>query len=325
MTSEKTHSNTIHCLGGTLVDILVHPIRAYPSPRKQTSIFVDSMSISPGGGATNSAITLAQIGCKVKLFSKIGKDHHGTFLIRKLQQAGVDINAIASSQDHKTSTVIVGVHEDGDRSFISYHGALGAFTLEDVDREQLLTSNFLLYPDLFNLPGIDGKAACLLLQEAQNRGVTTIVDVTWGISGLQKDMLEAALPYVDYLMPSADEFRLMYPGLSDEKIVEFLLSKGVKTIVLKRGHKGVLAATAQHSFQVPAARLPHEVVDTTGAGDNFNAGFVYGLSLGKSLEDAVALGTAVAGASLTGLGAWPDSDALQAVLQQFGLGGSDEG
>lgn len=320
----KTTSNTIHCLGGTLVDILLRPVRAYPRPKKQTSVFVDSLSLSPGGGATNSAITLAQMDCKVRLFSKIGDDYHGAYLVQKLQQAGVDVSALARTQERHTSTVVVGVHEDGDRSFISYHGALGTFSLADVDRERLLASSFLLYPDLFNLPRIDGEAACELLRDAQNRGVTTVVDATWGVSGLQKEVLEAALPYVDYLLPSADECRLIYPHLSDEKIVEFILAKGARAVVLKRGPEGVLAATSQRVFRAPAVRAPYEVVDTTGAGDNFNAGFIYGLSRGKSFEDAIALGTAVAGASLLRMGAWCDRDALQTVLQQFDLGGSND-
>ena len=115
-------SNTIHCLGGTLIDILIHPIRAYPRPKQQSSIFVDTMTFSPGGGATNSAIALAHLDCNVRLFSKIGEDNHGAYLIQKLQQAGVDVETLTRTQTHHTSTVIVGVHEDGDRSFISYHG-----------------------------------------------------------------------------------------------------------------------------------------------------------------------------------------------------------
>ncbi len=218
MIHEKTALQTIHCLGGILVDILLRPIRAYPRPKEQTSVFVDSLSLSPGGGATNSAITLAQMDCNVRLFSKIGNDYHGAYLVQKLQQAGVDVSALARTQERHTSTVVVGVHENGDRSFISYHGALGTFSLEDVDRECLLASAFLLYPDLFNLPGIDGEAGCELLRDAQNRGVATVVDATWGVSGLQKEIMEAVFPYVDYFLPSADECRLMYPQRSDEEI-----------------------------------------------------------------------------------------------------------
>ncbi|MBF0289835.1 MAG: carbohydrate kinase family protein [SAR324 cluster bacterium] len=319
MKSEKSTSKIIHCLGGALVDILIHPVRDYPRPKENTSVFVDSMSFSPGGGATNSAVTLAQMDCPVRLFSKIGDDHHGDYLTKKLQQAGVDVSALVRIEEQETSTVIVGVHDDGDRSFISYHGVLGTFSLEEVDRELLLTSSFLLYPDLFNLPGIDGESVYELLRESQSRGVTTIVDITWGISGLQKELMEAALRYVDYFLPSADELRLMYPQLNNEEIVEYLLAKGAKTVVLKLGSEGVLVANSQRSFHVPAVRTQDEVVDTTGAGDNFNAGFVYGLSLGKSLDEAVALGSEVAGVSIARIGAWTDKKELKNVLKQFGL------
>ena len=175
----------VNCIGSCLVDILLSPVANYPEPKVRTSIFVEELKSSPGGGAANCSLTLANMGIHVNLFSKVGNDLHGDYLQEKLDIAGVRTkNTLKRTEKKSTSTVIVCVDPRGERSFLSYHGALSEFRLKDIDFEELYASEILLYPDLFNLPMIDGRPLCNLLENAQKHGIVTVLDETWGVSGL---------------------------------------------------------------------------------------------------------------------------------------------
>jgi len=316
MKSEQRENNKINCLGGALADLIVSPIKSYPKPKLNTSIFVDNLSYSAGGGAVNSSQALAKLGLEVSVFSKVGNDPFGHMIVKSLSENGVDITNILVSETGHTSTVIVGVHEDADRSFISYHGSLSEYSDSDLTEETLFDCSYLLYSDLFNLPMIDGKPLSGLLNRAKKQGVITLLDATWGISGLRPDIFEEVLPYVDYLLPSADECRLMYPGKSDEQLIALFQKKGAHAVILKRGSQGVIGTDGSNIYKSSALKKSEEIVDTTGAGDSFNAGFLYGLVKGYDFGDCIKAGSIVAGCSLMGTGAWYSGDDLKRELSE---------
>ncbi|MBT7204891.1 MAG: carbohydrate kinase family protein [Deltaproteobacteria bacterium] len=309
---------TVNCIGSCLVDILLSPVASYPEPKICTNIFVDKLKSSPGGGATNCSLSLAKMGVNVHLFSKIGNDLQGDYLQEELKVAGVKTKKSLRKTDKKsTSTVIVGVNLDGERSFMSYHGALAEFGLNDLDLEDLYACDILVYPDLFNLPRIDGTPLLNLLENAQQRGILTILDETWGVLGLQRNIFESCLPFVDYLMPSSDDLAYLYPNEQPEDLAKFFLEKGVQNVVLKLGSKGVLVLNNEQSFRLPAIVKASEVSDTTGAGDNFSAGFVYGLSVEKPIDWCAEFGNKVAALSLQKLGASIKKEELKSLVKMI--------
>lgn len=316
MNKEKKSSCKIHCLGGALADLIVRTVKEYPKPKLHTSIFVDNFSYSAGGGAVNTSLALGKLGLDVGIFSKIGDDIFGQMIKNVLSDNNVDIKNLVRTKTNHTSTVIVGVHEDADRSFISYHGALSEYSENDFVLEDLFDSSFLLCSDFFNLPKIDGTPMSLLLENAQKSGVTTLLDATWGVLGLRQDMLEEVLPFVDYFLPSVDECRLMYPNKTDEQLIEYFLSKGCKSIVLKRGSKGIIASDGDTIHKVSALKVNHEIVDTTGAGDNFNAGFLYGLVYNYGFEKCLKAGVVCARYSLLDMGAWYSAEEIREEMKK---------
>ena len=216
---KQIDNKTIHCIGGALVDILMKPIGKYPKPHVRSNVFVEKMNFSPGGGATNCSLTLAKLGADVTLFSKIGSDHHADYLLQEFTEAGVNsAQSIVRTDDHKTSTVFVGVDADGERTFISYHGALSELSLADFDEEHLLSAEMLIYPDFFNIPKFDKLDLLGLLEKAQQQGTLTLLDETWGIMGFDKELLEKTLPYLDFIMPSMDDLQQIYPENNPEDI-----------------------------------------------------------------------------------------------------------
>lgn len=303
----------IHCVGALVVDLLNGPIKQYPVPRKQTQVTTEWIRIMPGGGAANTPSALARMGLAVSSFSKVGDDLNGKFVLSELEKLGVNSVGICRSPREATPFTFVGIHPDGDRTFIHIPGCNITFNLDDLDMDQVVSTDYLLYHDLWVLPGMDGKPAARLLQEAKRRGVVTLLDEGFGY-GPKREALEAMLPYCDYVTPSHDDLQAIYPQTSAEELASLLLDLGAGVAVVKMGPNGCLVAQRKDRIQVPA--LPARVVDTTGAGDCWDAGFIAGLASGEDLLTAARIGNACAAFCIEAVGGSTGLPAYTSVRQR---------
>jgi len=249
----------------------------------------------PGGGAANSAAALGQMGVPAGVFSKVGADPNGSFILDKLAGHGVDTSGVCVSDEDTTPFTYVGILPDGERTFIHTPGANLSFTPSDINLDSLLGADFLLYPDLWVLPGLDGQPGAEILAEARRRGVVTLLDECWGL-GPNLDLWEQMLPHVDYALPSLDEMAAIYPDQSPDAILARIHSRGVGTVVLKMGKDGCLLSSEGAQTHVPSHAT--EIVDTTGAGDCFDAGFIAGLAHDLSDLEAAQVGSLAAAACI---------------------------
>jgi len=289
----------IHCLGVMVVDALSGPLPAYPLPRKRVQVVTEKLVFQPGGGAVNTASALARMGLPAAIFSRVGDDPNGAFLRQELTRLGVDIRGVRVAAGDTTPFTYVGIHPDGERTFIHTPGANLGFAPADLDRQRLMDTDLLIYQDLWVLPGLDGQPGAELLAEARRRGVVTLLDECWGL-GPRREVLEAMLPHCDYVLPSVDDLQVIYPDLGPEAIGHHLRACGAGTVVLKMGRQGCLVVTADTALRIPALDVP--VVDATGAGDCFDAGFLAGLAHGEDVSTAARLGTACAAFCLSAVG-----------------------
>ena len=199
---------------------------------------------------------------------------------------------------------------NGDRPAWHCIGANGAFTLDDLPLSALdgITHLHLGGPEF-----LGGEAAGQLLAHGRSIGAVTSLDI---LAPGDPDMLAwiaDALPHTDYLLPN-DEQVLGFTGASS--LVEgarALVAAGVGCVAVTQGAKGALVVTADEVIEVPA--YPIEVVDTTGCGDAFSAGFLRGLALGRDLRGAAELGCATAAQVAQGLGTDAGSYSLDSVVQ----------
>lgn len=304
---------TIHCFGVAVLDILSGPIDHYPVPRVETQVTTKWVRTMAGGGAANAPAALARMGLRVSSFFKVGDDFNGEFIRRELQKVGVDTSGVRVSHDDATPFTFVGIHADSDRTFIHTPGANLSFSLEDVNLDSLLACDYLLYHDLWVLPKVDGKPAAKLLAEAQKRGVVTFLDEDFGY-GPNRERLEAMLPHCDYVTPSFDDLQPIYPGASPAQLAALLLAQGARAVVLKMGRDGCLVAHGTERIQVPA--LPAQAVDTTGAGDCWDAGFLAALANGEELAVAARIGNACAAFCIEGVGGSTSVPKYAAVRQR---------
>jgi hypothetical protein len=282
-----------------VVDLLNGPIKQYPVPKVKTQITAEWIRMAPGGGAANTPSALARMGVAVTAFSKVGNDPNGSFILNELKQVGVDTAGVCVSDKDSTPFTFVGIHGDGDRTFIHTPGANVTFNLADIDLNRALDCEYFLYQDLWVLPGLDGKPAASLLEEARRRGVVTFLDEAYGY-GPKRELLEAMVPHCDYVMPSFDDLQAIYPNSSATDLADRLIGLGAGAVVIKMGPKGCLVAQGGSRTQVPAYAA--NVVDTTGAGDCWDAGFITALSRGKDAVTAAKIGCGCAAFGIEAVG-----------------------
>ena len=201
---------------------------------------------------------------------------------------------------------MIPVRPNGDRPAWHCIGANGAFTLDDLASLDGYDFVHLGGPEF-----LGGEAAGQLLKGARDLGATTSLDL---LAPGDPDLLAwvaDALPHADYLLPN-DEQVLGFTGASSlEEGARELVSRGVGCVAVTQGAKGALVVTADEAIEVPAYAV--EVVDTTGCGDAFSAGFLRGLSLGGDLRAAARLGCATAAQVAQGLGTDAGSYTLESV------------
>jgi sugar/nucleoside kinase (ribokinase family) len=302
----KSKGKPIVCLGIMVADVVGRPLRALPDAGRL--VLVDEMGLHTGGCAVNTATALARLGLPTQVIGRIGADSFGDFLLETLDERGIDTQGVSHDPDAGTSATMVMVDPDGERRFVHYIGANAYLTLDDFDFGMIEAASILHVAGSLVLPGIDGEPTAQLLQRAQAAGVTTFLDTVWDDTGRWMDLLGPCLPYVDYFVPSLTEAQALTGQDEPEAVAHALLDRGVGTVGLKMGADGCLVMTdggpngsTRESLRAPAFEV--DVIDATGAGDAFAAGFITGVWKGWSLEKTARLANAAGALCVTGIGA----------------------
>ena len=282
-------------MGVHVLDVLVRPVETIPEG--QGGQLVDEIRVTAAGSAGGAALVLARLGAEVQSAGAIGTDPAGDMLLALLERDGVDTGLLLRRDDVQTSASVLPIRPNGDRPAFHVVGANATYGPADAPWDAIATA------DNLHLGGpefMGGEAAAKILSHAREHGTTTSADVLApGEPGLL-EWLGDALPELDYLLPN-DEQVLGFTGADDlEAGCRALVERGVGCVAATCGADGVLIVDADGSERVPAFDI--EVVDTTGCGDAFSAGFLRGLALGSDRRDAAVLGCATAALVAQGLG-----------------------
>jgi sugar/nucleoside kinase (ribokinase family) len=289
----------VACLGVHIVDILARPIAEPPLAGGRH--MVDGVRITAAGTAAGTSVDLAKLGAEAVALGAIGDDELGELLVQMLGRHGVDTTRLVRKQGAQTSVSILLIGEDGERRVVvRLPGANSHLTLADVDFDAIAEA------DLLHVGGVDvlGKFAGDPLLEvmafARSREVPTSLDVLGPCDERIAERLAPALRDADYFLPNADQLSGM-TGCSDpSKAAAALRRLGVGCVVATLGAEGSLVSSGRGEALLPAFDVP--VVDTTGCGDAFAAGFIVGVLSGQDEESAAWLGTAAAAQVVQGLG-----------------------
>jgi sugar/nucleoside kinase (ribokinase family) len=284
-------------MGVHVLDVLVRPVEEIPEG--QGGALVEEIRITAAGSAGGTAVTLAKLGAKVSSAGAIGSDAVGEMLAELLERGGIDTAHLVRRDDVQTSASVLPIRPNGERPALHVIGANATYGLDDAPWDAIAGSTHL---HLGGPEFMGGEAAARILAHAREHGVTTSADIL--APGDQAvDLMEWIAPAfgeLDYLLPN-DEQVLGLTG--EEDLVagcRALIRRGVGCVVATRGADGVVIVDEEGSE--PVAAFEVDVVDTTGCGDAFSAGFLRGLSLGRSRGDAAVLGCAAAAMVAQGLG-----------------------
>jgi sugar/nucleoside kinase (ribokinase family) len=282
-------------MGVHVLDVLVRPVEAIPEG--QGGQLVEEIRITAAGSAGGAALVLAKLGADVRSAGAVGTDPLAEMLIALLERDGVDTSLLVRREGVQTSASVLPIRPDGSRPAFHVVGANAQYGPADVDWHAVGDASHL---HLGGPEFMGGEAAAEILSRAREQGIVTSADVLApGDMGVL-DWIAPALPHLDYLLPN-DEQAIGFTGEHDlETACRALVARGVGCVAATCGADGVLLVDAESAERVPAFAV--EVVDTTGCGDAFSAGFLRGLALGRERRGAAELGCAAAALVAQGLG-----------------------
>ncbi|MDP4132824.1 MAG: carbohydrate kinase family protein [Bacillota bacterium] len=282
----------VACVGILVADVIAGKVSNIP--QKGLLEHVDSVKIYSGGNAMTASINIKKLGAKTAIIGMVGKDIFGSFLKQCLADRGVDVKGLKESDDYQTSTSIVMVSEDGERSFLHCVGANGHFSVNDIDYDIIKDSKVVFVTGTYLLDTFDGAQTMEFLKKCKEMGKTTVLDCCWDSKDRWGSLLDMSMPYIDIFMPSIDEAKRIAKKDTLKEIADVFFEKGVKTVVIKNGKYGcyVRESFAGEGKEYPTY-LSIKRVDTTGAGDSFCSGFLAAFARGKSIEECAKFANAV--------------------------------
>jgi ribokinase len=265
----------------------------------QTLLGTD-FDLGPGGKGSNQAVATARLGAASSFAGIIGDDKLGEVGIDLYAEEGVDASLLSRTSERQTGVGIIILNQEGDNFILLDMGANELMDASFVDTAEPLIAASDVVMSVLEIPV---AAAARAMELGRKHGKTTILNPA-PARALPPDIL----PWIDYLTPNESELRILLglapddPRPSPELAAE-LRARGANNLIVTVGDKGTLVLTDTIDQTVQGCRV--DVVDTTGAGDAFNAGFAVALGEGRDLPDAVRFGCACGALACTKLGVIP--------------------
>ena len=250
----------------------------------QTEKLVDSATLTIGSSSAIFACGAARLGLSVAFIGVCGDDIFGRFMLAEMQKRGVDVSHVIVHPDGQTGLSVI-LNQDADRAILTHPGLIAALQASDISDTLLQKARHLHIASYFlqanlrpELPGLFGRARAF--------GLTTSLDPNYDPSEMWTGF-EELLPLTDILLPNEKEV-LSLSGESNVNLAADRLGSRAETLAIKLGAQGALGV--RNGDKVRVASIPVNVIDTIGAGDTFDGGFLYGYLNGWSLEQSLRMG-----------------------------------
>ena len=303
-------------LGILVADTMGKPIDHIPA-EDRLALF-EKMELHIGGCAANTGIALVRLGASVKVVGKTGADGFADFIVNTLRANGVDAENVVRDPSVSTAFTFAMISSAGKRRFLHSMGANASFCLADIDLNTLDNAKILHVAGTYLMPRFDGADTAELLRQAKAKGLITSLDTAFNdrIEDWQR-VISPCLPHIDYFLPSIEEAEKI-TGQTDPKQMALALKQQCPGVVgIKLGEDGFLLRTDQVEKVFPPYKV--RVVDTSGAGDCFVAGFLRGVLEGWEAERCARFGNAVASHCIQAIGCTtgvPAMDEVQAFVER---------
>ncbi|NVJ98944.1 MAG: adenosine kinase [Alphaproteobacteria bacterium] len=310
------------CIGNAIVDIIARVDDAFLDTHeriKGSMMLVDADTSAriyddmppaverSGGSAGNTAAGIASLGGKAAYMGKVHKDQLGAVFAHDIKAVGVHYGTEAATEGAPTATSMILVTPDAERTMSTYLGACGELCGSDIDDDVVANAD-VTYIEGYMWDRDNQKEAVLRAMDvahANGRLVSLSLSDSFCVDRFRDEFVDLVENKVDILFANEDEIKSLYQTETFEQAVD-QLRPHVKLAALTRSEKG--SVVMQGDEMVAVAAHPTPVVDTTGAGDLYAAGFLFGYTSGKSLEMCAKLGGLAAAEVISHLGARPETD-----------------
>jgi sugar/nucleoside kinase (ribokinase family) len=276
------------------LDLILYGLPEQLPPERE--LLADRMMLTLGSSSAIVAHNLSALGSRVGFQSRIGDDPLGQIALERLQQGGVDVSCVRRAPGATTTGLTVILHHADWRNILTYSGTIAELSWDDLDLDYLADSRHFHFSSYYLQRALRPRVA-ELFQRLKSKGLTISLDTNddpddrW-----EKDDLQAILRHVDAFLPNEREASKA-AGTEDLEVAIETLSKLVPLVVVKLGSNGALAQKGSQRFTAPSQQVVP--VDTVGAGDSFDAGFLHEYVRGSDLPTCLASGNRAGALSTT--------------------------
>jgi len=306
-----SRSKPVLVIGDLNADLILTGLSGHP--RYGREVLVSGCSLTLGGSAAIFACGIARLGRDVRFLGKVGSDPTGDFLMKLMRKRGIDVSGVRRDGSRGTGMAVAFTETD-DRAIVAYLGTVATTVPRDV-----APGNWRLYSHLhltspFLQIGLSGHFVPML-RAAKKAGLTTSLDPGW--DPRERWNLDAIYPLLDVLLVNEVEAKAL-TKLRNPVAAAKKLAGMVNLVVVKTGAKGAVAATQSKDWKVPS--YPVDSVDTTGAGDTFDAAFIDGWLTGHRVEEVLAYACAAGALSTEKPGGYDGQPTRAEALRLVGGG-----
>ncbi|HKX27928.1 MAG TPA: carbohydrate kinase family protein [Blastocatellia bacterium] len=275
-------------------------------PQFNTKVRLSDHRQMPGGQVSSAMVGAQRLGLRASYIGKVGYDNEGRMVIESLQKEGVDCSHVRIAVGAKTQGAVIIIEQfSGERTILWYHDDGTRIAAEELKREMITEGRVL------HLDGFDTQAALQAARWARESGMPVTIDLDTIYPGIDE-----LLPLVDCLITSQALANDLTGTMDEREALKRLHERyGCYLVAMTQGARGALAYVDQEYLASSAFRPP-VIRDTTGAGDAFRAGFIYGLCQGLEIEESMRVANAVAALQCREMGA-RDGLPTEAELKEF--------
>jgi sugar/nucleoside kinase (ribokinase family) len=289
------------CAGIVVADHVSSPIDHVPAAGEL--VMAERLVLTIGGCAANAAVDLVKMGVRATVAGRVGDDVFGRVVVEMLREQGVDVAGLAMTPGADTSqTLIVNVLGE-DRRFVHTFGANARFQAGDIPVAPLAECKVLYVGGYLLLPRLRQEELIPVFQAARRAGVRTVLDIALPGPGDHMMRVGPLLPHVDVFLPNIDEAQKLCGEQEPLRQAAHFRALGADTVVITMGGDGAVLVSGQERLRSSAYDVPY--VDGTGAGDAFDAGFIYGLLHGLGAEQCLRVASALGASCVRALGTTP--------------------
>jgi len=280
----------------------------------QVEKWIDDAELTIGGSAGIFAVGAAKLGLKVTFIGKVGDDHFGYFMKDRMTAQGIDVSGLVIDPSVKTG-LSISLSDGNDRAILTFGGSNLLLNFQDIDFEIVAQSRHLHSGSFYLLNNIRQDLA-IIYKKAKEMGLSTSIDTNYDPKEKWEDDIFNVLDYTDVFLPNMTELMAISGEKDPDSAIRHLTKNRNLLVVVKNGEDGAFAE--KDKVRYSAETIQVKPIDTTGAGDSFDAGFLFGFLNGLGIEKSLRIGCICGALSTLGIGG-TSTQAGREDLTKFGL------